>query len=391
MKYDRWVIDVDTHITEPGDVWTSRVPKKFRDVAPRLVRSDDGVDSWQFGRTQRVIPVGATAVAGWKEPFPSIPKNMDEIPKAAYDAKARLAYMEEIGVWAMGLYPNVGGFGSESFLGLDDPELMLACVRAYNDWLIDWIEPDPRRFIPVMALPFWDVEASVTEIHRARDLGHRAILFTGAPQDFGMPLMGDPHWNPIWSAAQDVDLPISLHIGSGDIASDLIDTNRFAVHGIRASVVTQSMSILLQNAIQMMDIVMSGILPRNPKLRIASVESGIGWIPFVKEALDHGFEYTDVRGERPEFTKLPSEYLREQIWACSFFEEYAPRHMLDEIGADRVMFETDYPHPVCLFGNVREKIDAAWGDHPPDIQHQVLFGNAAELYQVPEPDREWKP
>ncbi len=391
MKYNGWVIDADTHVTEPGDVWTARLPEKFRDVAPRIVRSDDGVDAWRFGRTERVVPVGATALAGWPEPFPSIPKNMDEIPKAAYDAKARLSYMDEIGIWAMGLYPNVGGFGSESFLGLDDPELMLACVRAYNDWLIDWIEPDPRRFIPVMALPFWDVAASVTEIHRARDLGHRAILFTGAPQDFGMPLMGDPHWNPIWSAAQDVDLPISLHIGSGDIADDLIDTNRFAVHGIRASVVTQSMGVLLQNAIQMMDIVMSGILPRNPGLRIASVESGIGWIPFVKEAMDHGFEYTDVRGERPEFERLPSEYMREQVWACSFFEEFAPRHMLDAIGADRVMFETDYPHPICLYGNVREKIDAAWGDHSPDVQHQVLFANAAELYRVPDPDRTWKP
>ncbi|MGE4605131.1 MAG: amidohydrolase family protein, partial [Myxococcota bacterium] len=143
--------------------------------------------------------------------------------------------------------------------------------------------------------------------------------------------------------------------------------------------------------IQMMDIVMSGILPRNPGLRIASVESGIGWIPFVKEAMDHGFTYTDVRGERPEFERMPSEYMREQIWACSFFEEYAPSHMLDAIGADRVMFETDYPHPICLYGNVREKIDAAWGDHPPDVQHQVLFRNAAELYRVPDPDRAWKP
>ena len=156
------------------------------------------------------IPVGATAIAGWPEPFPSIPKNLDECPHpASYDAKARLEYMDEIGAWAMALYPNIGGFGSETFLGLDDPELMLACVRAYNDWLIEWISPDPRRFIPVMATPFWDVDATVAEIHRCREIGHRAILFTSAPQDFGMPLIGDPHWNPIWNAAQEVDLPIN--------------------------------------------------------------------------------------------------------------------------------------------------------------------------------------
>jgi predicted TIM-barrel fold metal-dependent hydrolase len=390
VQYADWFIDADTHITEPGDVWTDRVPARFRDAAPRMVRTDDGVDVWRFGRTERVVPVGATAIAGWKEPFPSIPKNMDEVPPASYDAAARLAYMDEIGIWAMALYPNIGGFGSESFLGLDDPELMLACVRAYNDWLIDWIEPDPRRFIPVMALPFWDVHACVREIHRARDLGHKAILFTGAPQDFGLPFLGDPHWNPLWRAAQATDLPISLHIGSGDIGDQLSDPKRFAAHGIRASVVTQSMAMLLGNAVQMMDVVMSGILPRNPGLRIVSVESGIGWIPFVKEALDHGFDYTNVRGEKPEFERRPSEYLREQVWACSFFEEYAPREMLDAIGTDRVLFETDYPHPICLYGNVREKIDAAFGAHPPEVQRQVLFSNAAELYRVPAPDRAWR-
>ena len=154
MKCTDWFIDADTHVTEPGDVWTSRLPQKLQEQAPHMIRTDEGVDVWRFGTTERNIPVGATAVAGWHEPFPSIPKNLDECPPAAYDAKARLAYMDEIGAWAMALYPNIGGFGSETFLGLGDPELMLACVRAYNDWLIEWISPDPRRFIPVMATPF---------------------------------------------------------------------------------------------------------------------------------------------------------------------------------------------------------------------------------------------
>ena len=391
MKCTEWFIDADTHITEPGDVWTARLPKKFQDGAPRMLRTDDGVDVWQFGQTERQIPVGATAMAGWPEPFPSIPRNLDECPPAAYDAKARLAYMDEIGAWAMALYPNIGGFGSETFLGLGDPELMLACVRAYNDWLIEWISPDPSRFIPVMATPFWDVDAAVGEIHRCRELGHRAILFTSAPQDFGMPFIGDVHWNPIWSAVQDVDLPISLHIGSGDFQDQLMNPARFAAHGVRASTVSGSMSILLANAIQLMDVVMSGILPRNPRLRIACVESGIGWLPFVKEALDHGFNYTNVPGEKPEFTKKPSEYLREQVWACTFFEEFPSNNFLEEIGSDRVLFETDYPHPICLYGSeVRQKIDAAFGKLAPQVRQKILFSNAAELYGVGAPDRPWQ-
>lgn len=390
MKVTDWFIDADTHITEPGDVWTSRLPRKFHDAAPRMVRRDDGMDVWQFGKSERAIPVGATALAGWPEPFPSIPKNLDECAPGAYDAKARLAYMDEIGAWAMALYPNIGGFGSETFLGLNDPELMMACVRAYNDWLIEWIEPAPERFIPVMATPFWDVEGAVAEIHRCKDLGHRAILFTSAPQDFDMPFIGDPHWNPIWNAAQDVDLPISLHIGSGDFQDQLMQPGRFAAHGIGPSTVSGSMSILLANAIQLMDIVMSGILPRNPKLRVVSVESGIGWLPFVKEALDHGFDYANCRGEKPEFEKHPSDYIREQVWACTFFEEFSTNTFLDDIGTDRVLFETDYPHPICLYGTeVREKIDAAFGDLDENVRRQVLFGNAAELYGVEAPGRAW--
>jgi predicted TIM-barrel fold metal-dependent hydrolase len=242
-----------------------------------------------------------------------------------------------------------------------------------------------------MATPFWDVDAAVAEIYRCRDMGHRAILFTSAPQDFGMPLIGDPHWNPIWGAAQDVDLPISLHIGSGDFQDQLLNPARFAAHGISPTTVSGSMGILLANAIQLMDVVMSGILPRNPKLRLVSVESGIGWLPFVKEALDHGFDYANVSVEKPEFTKHPSEYIREQIWACSFFEEFASNTFLEAIGSDRVLFETDYPHPICLYGNVREKIDAAFGNLDKEDRDKILFGNSAELYGVGAPDRPWDP
>jgi predicted TIM-barrel fold metal-dependent hydrolase len=390
MKYADWFIDADTHITEPGDVWTARLPEKFQDAAPRMVRTDDGADVWQFGRSEQRIPVGATAVAGWHEPFPSIPRNIDECPPAAYEARARLAYMDEIGAWAMALYPNIGGFGSQFFLGLDDRELMLACVQAYNDWLLEWIAPDPRRFIPVMATPFWDVEAAVGEIQRCARNGHRAILFTSAPQDYGMPFIGDPHWNPIWQTAQDVDLPINFHIGSGDFQDQLLNPGRFAAHGIAPTIVSQSMSVLLVNAVQLMDVVMSGVLARNPRLRVVNVESGIGWLPFVKEALDHGFDYANVRGEKPEFTKRPSEYLREQVWSCTFFEELAAHRLLDQIGTDRVLFETDYPHPICLYGaQVREKIDAAFGDMPAEVQRRILFDNAAELYGVERPERPW--
>jgi predicted TIM-barrel fold metal-dependent hydrolase len=386
MPFD-WVIDCDTHITEPPDVWTSRLPARLRERAPRIVRKEDGREMWQVGDHVPLVPVGHTAVAGWPEPFPAAPKNMEEVPRAAWDAKARLDYMDALGIWAMALYPNVGGFGNQGFLQLGDPELMLACVRAYNDFLLDWIEPDPRRFIPIMATPFWDVAASVAEIERCAARGHRGVLFTGEPQRHGFPLLGDRHWDPLWAAAQAAGLPVSFHIGSGEF-DEHFSVARLRTHGIGPTVVRSTVTILLENAHQVVDLLLSGVLPRFPALRFVSVESGIGWIPFLLEAADHCFGYSQVRRERPEFELLPSEYFHRQVYGCYFFEELAPQRLIDRIGVDNVLFETDYPHPVCLYGNVREKIDAGLAEQTPAVRRKLLFENAAALYRVPAPDRE---
>lgn len=381
-----WVIDVDTHITEPGDLWTSRLPAKFKDQAPRIVRDPEtSVETWRIGDTQGFLPVGFTAVAGWPEPFPEAPRNMDEVPKAAYDASARIEYMDRVGIWSMALYPNVGGFGSQAFLSLKDPELMLACVRAYNDFLIDWISPDPRRFIPILATPFWDVEASVAEIERCAKIGHQGVLFTGEPQSHGMPILGSPHWNPLWAAAQACDLPVSFHIGAGTF-DDGYTPERIETTGMGCTNGFAAISLFLDNGKQLTDLLFSGVLPRFPELKFLSVESGIGFIPFLLEACDYTFEYGRVRSEKPEFKLKPSEYFARQVYGCYIFEEHAPRELMDVIGVDNILFETDYPHPVCLYGNVREKIDAALGDATPEAQRKVLFENAAKLYKIEAPD-----
>jgi predicted TIM-barrel fold metal-dependent hydrolase len=349
-----------------------------------MVRTDDGVDLWQVGDNHPIVPVGHTAVAGWRQPFPAAPRNMDEVPKASWDAKARIEYMDEIGVWASAIYPNVGGFGNQFFLELGDPELMLACVRAYNDFLIDWVEADPRRFIPIMATPFWDVEASVAEIERCAKLGHKGVLFAGEPHILKQPFLADRHWDPIWAAAQDHDLPVSFHIGSANFTEEF-SPERIAAAGIGPTVVRSTVSILMENGRAVVDLLLSGILPRYPKLKFISVESGIGWIPFLLEAADHCFGYSNVRREKPEFEMLPSEYFHRQVYGCYFFEELAPQMLVDQIGEDNILFETDYPHPVCLFGNVREKIDAGLAGQSDRVRRKLLFDNAADLYKVEAP------
>ncbi len=381
---DDWVIDVDAHITEPGDLWSSRLAAKFRGRGPELRRDPEtGRDGWHLGDSKAFASVGHTAVAGWPEPFPASPRNMDEVPPAAYDADARLAYLDEIGAWAQVMYPNVGGFGGQGFLRLDDPELQLACVRAYNDFLTEWCATDARRLLAVTATPFWDVDAAVAEVTRCAELGHRGVLFTGEPHRFGLPYIGDKHWDPLWSVAQEAGLPISFHIGSGDFLGDFSPA-RLAAHGMGAVHVSTSVSLFLGNAQQIVDLLTCGLLARFPELKFVSVESGIGFLPFVLEALDYAHGQSSMARDRPG-EGLPSEYFHRQVYGCSFFETEGLGQVVDAIGADNLLFETDYPHPICLYGNVREVIEATFADQPDDVRRKVLWENAAALYGVDAP------
>jgi predicted TIM-barrel fold metal-dependent hydrolase len=375
------VIDVDSHLTEPADLWTSRVPARFVDRVPQMT-SAGGRDIWVLDGRQ-ISVVGMTAPAGWPAPFPAGPPTLAECPPASYDAAARLGYLNEVGIWAQVLYPNVAGFGSQKFLSMDDSELKLLCVRAYNDFLRDWASADPRRLITIMAMPFWDVDASVAEIARGAAAGHQGILFTGEPQRFGLPFLGDPHWDPFWAAAQDAGLAIHFHIGSGDMSTSF-QPDRIAATSTAAAYAYTSTEQFLKNGLQVADLITSGVLVRFPELKFVSVESGIGWIPFVLEAADHS--YLEARPERrSEWEMLPSDYFRRQVYACYWFETVAPTKLLGEIPVDNILFETDFPHPTCLFGNVRERIDVSLANASPSDREKILWGNAAGLYGIEKP------
>lgn len=379
-------IDVDTHITEPPDVWSARVPSKYADLVPYVERNKDGRDYWYI-QGKRVSNVGLSAVAGFDGgPFPDSPKGFDDVHPASFDANARLEYMDSVGIWAQVLYPNVAGFGNQVFLRLEDPDLMLTCVEAYNDFQTDWASADPRRLLPVTATPFWDVEAAAREIERCADRGHRGVLFTGEPQVHGMPYLGDRHWDPIWSTAQECGLPISFHIGSGDMAT-VFDKARVAAHGSGATYANSTVSLTLGNGTQVADLLLSGVLPRFPELQFVSVESGIGWVPFVLEAADYAFVDGQVASQRPEYgDMLPSDCFARQVFVCYWFEQIAPDVLADRIGVDRILFETDFPHPTSLYdAEVHRRIEGALGNQPAEVRRAILWDNAQKLYDVEEP------
>ena len=194
------IIDADSHVTEPADVWTARVPSRYRDDVPRVVEQGPA-GGWML-QDKPLTPVGVTAPAGWPTFPPEYPPTYEDCHPGAYDARDRLEYMDEAGIWAQVLYPNVGGFGSQNFLELDDEELKLLCVTRLQRLPPGvGVRGPNRRLLPVVATPFWDIEATVKEIERCVGLGARGILFTGEPQRYGLPVLGNRHWDPLWAVA----------------------------------------------------------------------------------------------------------------------------------------------------------------------------------------------
>jgi predicted TIM-barrel fold metal-dependent hydrolase len=263
----------------------------------------------------------------------------------------------------------------------------LECVRAYNDFLAEWIKPAPERFVAVCAVPFWDMAKSVEEIERCLGMGHKAILFSGKPDVYwGQAALADPVWDPIWNAAVEADVPVAFHVGGADPTSGwkhrgykgMPDRTRFT-----ANVVTN----FFGNAQTIADLIFGGVLQRFPTLKVASVETGIGWIPFLLECMDYQFLEHNVRERSPELELLPSEYFRRQIYSSFWFEYSAPQRLLDVIGIDRVMYETDFPHPTSVWPTSRmhDQLVEALEGIPDDVAERITWRNAAELYRLDPP------
>jgi uncharacterized protein len=378
------VLDVDTHLTEPPGVWTDRLTKKYGlDAIPHIERRD-GVDAWYVKGT-RIGSPGPSSLAGFDGVVPDGPKTFDEIDPSMFEARPRLQFMDDHGIDAQVLYPNVGGFGGQLFRRMGEPELVDDCLRAYNDFLVDFASADPNRLIPVMSTPFWDVDFAVAEVKRSVANGHRAINFCNQPDTHGDPPLASSHWDPIWAAAQDAGVPISFHIGGGDIGALMQDP---AGMGFQANFGKVSSLIMVDNMRCVADLIFGGICHRFPDLKFVSVESGVGWIPGVLETFDWQWRGGGIADEHPEYDLLPSEYFRRQIYGCFWFERDSA---LDAIAKypDNILFESDYPHPTCQHPGPRtpaqrprDYATATLGHLDDDVLRRVLHDTAASIYHL---------
>jgi predicted TIM-barrel fold metal-dependent hydrolase len=379
------VIDADTHLIEVGDLWTSRVPASLVDHVPH-VEDVDGRLLWVMEGT----PIGSAflgsvvardgtkgdTVAAYTE------WGLDDVDLGAYDPTARLAVMDRAGIWAQVVFPNNLGLGGQAVANATtDRSLLNLCVEVYNDFTAEVQASSGNRLLPMAIMPAWDVGDCVREAKRAHALGFRGVNITADPSDQGAPDLADRAWDPFWATCEELSLPVHFHIGNSDTAMAFYEKYAWGSHDEGMKFAISGTMLFLGNARSVVNIICSGMLERHPGLQIVSVESGCGWLPFVLEALRYEMA-ENAPSARTTLSLTPLEYFQRQIYATTWFERTDLAQLVARLGEDRILFETDYPHPTCLYPDPLRSAEENLRDLTPTAREKILGANAARLYRL---------
>jgi predicted TIM-barrel fold metal-dependent hydrolase len=366
------VVSVDDHFIEPPDLFEGRLPARYADVAPRVIRRD-GADWWVFDDEQ-VPLLGADAIQSW-EPGEGFygPVTFEELRPAVWNPTDRIRDMDINGVAASLNFPSTTwGFTGRVFMYMKDKELGLALVRAYNDWVYEvWSAPYPDRIIPCQVTWLLDPELAAREIERNASRGFKAVSFSENPWKLGLPSIHQPSWDPFLRACEETDTVINLHVGS---------SSETVVPGPDSTMVI-GLLFPINAFVACADWLYSGVPTRFPRIKVAFSEGGIGWVPMLLDRIEYGRRHGGV--DESTFGGLsPMEVLRRNFWFTTFSDTrtLSLRH---EIGVDRIMFETDYPHSDSSWPDTQDILARQLNDIPEDEAALITWGNAANLYRHP--------
>lgn len=388
------IVSVDDHIVEPPTLWRERLPKRYLDVGPRVVReqiemptlhnavaSADPemvwVDTWLL-EEQRVPMQRAFASVGYAPPeVETVPMTFDEMRPGCYDVAARLADMDVNGVDASLCFPNLFvRFCGQRFLACADKDLALLCVQAYNDWVIEeWSGKSDGRLVGAGIIPLWDPVAAASEVRRNASRGLKVVSFSEIPAYLGLPSIYDESWLPFFEACNETSTLVCMHIGS---ASTLLTTSDDAPLAVPVA------NDYVKSSLSLTDWLLSGLFVRFPNIKVSYSEGQAGWMPYIVERLDgmwrQGNGYNEVRSRLPE---TPSHYFREHVYSCIFDDPVAIR-LIDSLPKDKICFETDYPHPDGTWPESRKVAMENLRGLSPEMVERVVRGNAIEMLGLDE-------
>ena len=372
LKYG--LISVDDHVQEPPDLWTRRLSKgRWGDRIPHLERTADGAERWVVDG--QVLLDGPASAAALMEDRNHEPNHWDAVPLPAYRPSERLKAMDASGVDYSVLYPTVAGSAGQGFGQLKDPDLELACVQGYNDWLIDEWAAASDRFIPQCIVPVWPVEATVAEIKRAIAKGHRGVIFPALPMDLrDVPHVAEPEYDPVWAICAELGVPLCLHAGASPSLQYAPRSGLAPVLAEALNSVTKPVSSVFVLGLYLF----SRILLRHPKLRVILAESALSWGMLYLEWADHQFDHDGLAREGYELK--PSEMFRRQCYLNAWFDQVAPFEQY--IGAEHILWSTNFPSATSTWPQTGEVIERCFQGVSTEAREKVLWRNAASLYRL---------
>jgi predicted TIM-barrel fold metal-dependent hydrolase len=369
---DMVLISVDDHVVEPPDMFDGRIASRYAEVAPRLVRKDDGTDVWMYDGKE--IPnIGLNAVAGRPlEEYGMEPTSFDEIREGCFDVHERVRDMNVNGVLASMCFSSFPNLCGQLFARSSDRDAALPILQAYNDWHVDsWCGSYPGRFIPLGLVPIWDPHLMAAEVHRLAAKGCHAVSFSENPARLRLPSFHSDHWDPFWAACVDEGTIVCLHIGS---SSSLVITAEDAPIDVLISL--QPMNIVQAAA----DLLWSPVLRKFRDLKVALSEGGIGWIPYFFDRVD--WIYTrHHRWTGQDFgDQLPSQFFRERFVTC-FIDDPSGIPNRHRVGIDTITWECDYPHSDTTWPTSPEYLMKSLDGVPDDEIDKITHRNAARHFR----------
>ncbi len=385
------IISVDDHVVEPAHLWQTWLPDKHRAAGPHVERhglgglkyvggttyeyelTDEGppCDIWFYEGKMYPHKRHVASVGFDRDDMTLSPITYDEMRPGCYEPEARVEDMVMNHVEASLCFPTFPRFCGQTFAEAEDTQLAMACVLAYNDWMVEeWCGDSDGALIPLTIIPLWDIDAAVAEVERNAARGVRAVCFSEIPPKLGLPSIHTGAWDPFFAACQATETVVCMHIGS---SSQMPATSPDAPPAVAAT-------LSFNNAMaSLSDFLFSGVLVRYPTLTLAYSEGQIGWLPYVLERADDVWqEHRAWGGVADQIPEPPSSYYYRQVYGC-FFRDRHGLDALDKVGVDNVTFETDYPHTDSTWPHTLEVAQDLMGHLPQDVVDKICRGNAQRM------------
>jgi uncharacterized protein len=364
------LISADSHVIEPPDLWTSRLPAKFQDRVPKQIRSDQG-DQWQFPSSPP-WPYGLNQCGGLPPEKYSPWIKWEDVRPEANQIPARTAGQGGSGVVAEVMYPSpriVMAIHNED----KDPEYHLALIQAYNDWLSEYCSARPDFFVGLALAPSGgDAKVAAAEIRRAMKLpGMKGVQINKYPTT-GQRLHKDD--DALFEACVETGAAAHIHVGLAQSESSIPKQAHEFVGAFTGCF------RFYDSPIRMAEMIYTGLLDRFPTLQVVWAEVDVGWVGYLMEQLDDRIIRQNP-ANRVQLKKKPSDYFRENFYYTVVKDAYGIRNRA-MVGTERIMWSSDFPHATCDYPDYAGAIAHDFKGVPPDELALLLEGNAARLYGI---------